>query len=111
VSAIGNSLQAAYATPASNMSEGERLTRAREAWIAAHKPTRWLARRIRAGRCDKRLRAVLLALEDLARPMSLIVAERDEATVALIMRTTPGLAHDDATAAALMTAVRMGRRG
>jgi hypothetical protein len=108
-------LRAAFHAPAP-MSEGEILTRAREAWIASHKPGRWLARRIRLGFCDKRLRAIVTALRDVPRPMSLIVADRDEATCALIMRTTPGIdamGDDDRrnVAAAIMTAVRMGRRG
>jgi hypothetical protein len=98
------------------MSEGEILTRAREAWIAERHPAKWLARRVRAGRHDGWLRPILTALRDMRRPMALIVAERDEATCALILRTTPGLMglpekERAEVAAALMTAVRMGRRG
>jgi hypothetical protein len=70
-----------------------------------------VARRIRAGKHDARLRSILIALEDVKKPMALIVADRDEATVALILRTTPGLTKDQATVAALLTAIRMGRRG
>lgn len=102
------------ATPPEMMSEGERLTRAREATIAALPRWlrfRWLLRRIRAGRFDYRYRATLIALEDAHKPMSRIILDRDEATVALILRTTPGLTKDEATVAALLTAVRMGRRG
>lgn len=95
------------------MSEGEILTRAREAWIATHRPWRWLARRIRSGRHDGRLRDIRTALRDTARPMALIVAERDEATCALILRTTPGVTAEnrEVVAAAILTGVRMGRRG
>lgn len=101
-------------TPPEQMSEGERLTRAREARIAAlprWARFRWLLRRIRAGRFDYRLRPLLFALEDVRKPMSLIVAERDEATVAFILKTTPGISKDEATVAGLLTAIRMGRRG
>lgn len=110
-----NELRAAFPA-AGPMSEGEILTRAREAYIGAFRPWRWMRRRIRAGYCDKRLRAIVAALHDLHRPMAAIVAERDEATCALIMRTTPGIAElppesREAVAAALATAVRMGRRG
>lgn len=93
------------------MSDAELRTRAREAYLATRKPPRWIARRVRAGLCDWRLRAILAALHDLAKPVSLIVAERDEATVAMIMRASPGIAQDEATAAAILTAVRVGRRG
>lgn len=108
-------LRAAFHIPC-EMSEGEILTRAREAYIGTWRPWRWMRRRIRAGYCDKRLRAIVAALSDLHRPMAAIVADRDEATCALIMRATPGIAQLPpearvAVAAALATAVRMGRRG
>jgi hypothetical protein len=93
------------------MSEAELLTRAREAYVATHRPPRWLTRFVRAGYFDWGLRVTMTALRDLARPVSLIVADRDEATVAQIMRMTPGLPQDRAIAAALLTAVRLGRRG
>ena len=107
---------AAFPPSPAEMSEGEILTRAREAWIGTHRPGRWLARRVRAGQCDGRLGAIITALRDMARPMSLIVADRDEATCALIMRTTPGIMalpekERRYVAAAIATAVRMGRRG
>jgi hypothetical protein len=113
---LSSELGAAFLLAPTEMSEGEMLTRAREAYIGTHRPWRWLTRRIRAGKADGRLSAILTALRDVRRPMALIVAERDEATCALILRTTPGLMglpdqsrHE--VAAALMTAVRMGRRG
>jgi hypothetical protein len=113
---ITETLRQAFPAHPGDMSEGEMLTRAREAYVATHRPSRWIVRRIRAGYCDKRLRAIMAALRDLHRPMALIVAERDEATCALILRTTPGLQGlpveaQRAVADALATAVRMGRRG
>lgn len=109
-------LAAAFPATPAEMSEGEMLTRAREAYIGTHRPGRRLARAIRAGKADNRLAAILTALRDMRRPMALIVAERDEATCALILRTTPGLMglperERGEVAAALMTAIRMGRRG
>lgn len=116
IHSVGEALRMAHPTPLDEMSDGEALTRAREAYIAQRRPFRWMARRIRAGLHDKRLRAIVIALRDTARPMTAIIAERDEATCALIMRATPGLEgltleQKVAVAAALMTAVRVGRRG
>lgn len=114
---VSTALRAAFPAQAqADMSEGEILTRAREAYIGTHWTPRWLRRAIRAGWCDRRLRAIVAALRDLHRPMHLIVAERDEATCALVMRTTPGvmaLGGDEraVVADAVMTAVRIGRRG
>jgi hypothetical protein len=108
---IGDNMRKAFPPAATEMSEGEALARAREAYCDVRKPWRWLARRIRAGKCDKRLRAIVHALRQAHLPMQLIEAERDEATVALILRTTPGLEVNDAVVAAIVTGVRMGRRG
>ena len=98
------------------MSEGEMLTRAREAFITATNCWRWRARKMRAGKLDHLLGPVMTALHDLDRPMSLIVSDRDEATAALLLKTSPGLSELDgeareAVAGALLSAVRMGRRG
>jgi hypothetical protein len=109
MSALGERLRRAIPMP--EMDEGELRTRAREAYCDTHKPPRWLARRVRAGKHDRLLRVVMHALRDLNRPVQAIVAERDEGTVALILSTAPGIPRDEATAAALLTAVRMGRRG
>ena len=87
-----------------------RSTSWREAYIAAHRPLRWFAKHMRAGKHDRRLRAVLFALKDSMRSMEAIVANLDEATVAFIMRTTPNLERTDAVADALLTTVRVGRR-
>lgn len=102
-----------YITVASpTMSDCELLSRAREAYLANNRwLPRWLVRRIRAGLCDWRIRGIVAALRDLAKPHSVIVADRDESTVALIMRTTPNLPRTDSVAAALLTAIRVGRRG
>lgn len=106
----------AFAQNYSAMPEEEILTRAREAYIAANNPSRFTARRIRAGRADNRLSTILTALRDLQRPMAAIVSERDEATVALILRATPGLdalSQDvrRSVAEAIFTGVRLGRQG
>lgn len=107
---LGHMLRNTFAVP--EMSEGEILTRAREAYIATHRRLPRIMRRwIRAGWLDRRVRATITALRDVKRPMALIVAERDEATVALVMRTSPHLPQTEEVAAALLTAVRMGRRG
>jgi hypothetical protein len=111
VTNMDNEFRAHEATPVRLMREGERLVRAREAWIAANRPWRWLARRIRAGKHDAKLRPILMALEDTPRPIELIVADRDEATVAFLLKQTPNLPRTPEVAAALFTAVRMGRRG
>lgn len=108
---IGDHLRSAFPPTALEMSEGEALARAREAYIDAHKSWRWIARRIRRGCCDARLRAIVTALRRVHLPVALIEAQRDEAAVALILRASPGIERNEATAAALLTAVRMGRRG
>lgn len=99
------------------MGDDEVLKRAREAWISNHRwAPRWVIRRVRAGWVDGRLRVIVSALQDTVRPMTLIVAERDSATAALVLRTSPGLGalareQREAVAGALHTAIRMGRKG
>jgi hypothetical protein len=91
------------------MSEAEILIRAREAWIDAHRAGRWRAHRARAGRYDHRLTSAILALRGTARPMSLILADRAEATVAIALRVTPGVTDENrrVVADAVLAALRM----
>jgi hypothetical protein len=98
------------------VAESEIITRAREALIAAEGVGPWRARRIRAGRHDNKLRAIVIALRDTSRPIELVRSERDAASAAMVMNATPGLAglSEDQrliVAGALMQAVAKGREG
>jgi hypothetical protein len=93
------------------MSEAEIIIRAREAWIAAFRAGPWRARRARAGRYDHQLASVILALRGTARPLSLILADRDEATAAIALRVTHGVTDEnqEVVASAVLTALRVER--
>ena len=93
------------------MSEAEIILRAREAWITAFRAGPWRARRARAGRYDYQLASVILALRGMARPLSLIVGDRDEGTAAIALRVTPGVTDEnqEVVANAVLTALRVER--
>jgi hypothetical protein len=93
------------------MSEAEIMIRAREAWIEAHRAGPWRARRARAGRYDHRLTSAILALRGTARPMSMVLADRDEATTAIALRVTAGVTieNEEVVANAVLAALRVER--
>lgn len=103
--------------PLPELSDDDVLIRAREAFIANHRfLPRFVRRGVRAGWYDSFMKSTIAALRDVKRPLHFVIADRDEATCALIMHHTPGLAglaldEQRAVSAALMTAIRMGRRG